>query len=217
MIRVNVVCEGSTEENFVSKVLYPYFILKNIFVTPRNIGTGSSYDKLKFNVQQWLKEEPRSWVTTLIDLYGMGKRFPAYNESKNLSAYHKVAHIEQALKEDIDKLQLDKRRFIPYVQLYEFEAILFSECDIFEEFLSLDYEFPINSLHSIRSQFETPEHINDNPLTAPSKRIKAIIPSFDKPFDGIIIAEAIGLDIIRKECKHFNEWLVKLENLQWET
>lgn len=213
MIRINIICEGATEENFVSKVLYPYLILKNISVTPRNIGTGSNYGKLKFNVIQWLKEERDAWLTTLIDLYGIGSKFPGYEKNKMLNPFQKVENIEKAFKEDIENSGLSTRKFIPHFQLHEFEAILFSDCNILEEYLSLDYKFATGSLQNIRNAFESPEHINDSPKTAPSKRIKAIVPSYEKIADGILIAEAINLDIMRRECSHFNNWLTIMESL----
>ena len=130
--------------------------------------------------------------------------------------YIKAVNIEEAFKNDIEKSGQSVYRFIPYFQLHEFEAILFSDCVTMEDFLSLDYNFPVGSLQNIRNKFESPEHINDSPLTAPSKRILAIIPSYEKVADGILIAEAISLDTIRKECAHFSSWLNMLENLSDE-
>jgi hypothetical protein len=213
VIRINIICEGATEENFVSKVLYPHLILKSISVIPRNIGTGSNYGKLKFNVIQWLKEDKDAWLTTLIDLYGIGNKYPGYEENKMLSPFLKVNNIEKAFKEDIERAGVNTRKFIPHLQLHEFEAILFSDCGTLEEFLSLDYEFTAGSFQKIRNSFESPEHINDSPHTAPSKRIKAIVPSYEKIADGILIAEAISLDAIRHECIHFNNWLTIIETL----
>lgn len=214
MIRINIICEGSTEENFISKILYPHFILKNILVTPRNIKTGSSYGKLKANVIQWLKEDSAAYVSTLLDIYGMGNKYPGYEESKAMEPYAKAIAIEQAFKSDIENADLSVYRFIPHFLLHEFGALLFSDCAILEEFLSLDYNFPSGALQNIRNKFETPEHINDSPLTSPSKRILSVIPSYEKVADGILIAEAISLDKLRAACHHFNNWLTTLENLK---
>ncbi len=130
-----------------------------------------------------------------------------------LNPFQKVENIEKAFKEDIENSGLSTRKFIPHFQLHEFEAILFSDCNILEEYLSLDYKFATGSLQNIRNAFESPEHINDSPKTAPSKRIKAIVPSYEKIADGILIAEAINLDIMRRECSHFNNWLTIMESL----
>ncbi|MEO1765387.1 MAG: DUF4276 family protein, partial [Cyanobacteria bacterium J06629_18] len=59
----------------------------------------------------------------------------------------------------------------------------------------------------------SPEHINDSPVTAPSKRILACCSGYEKPLHGSLIAIDIGLDTIRKQCRHFNQWLTRLENI----
>jgi len=213
MIRINIVTEGRTEEKFVTNVLSPYLADKEIFLTPRNIGRGNSYDKIKFNVIQWLKEDQTAWVTTMFDLYGQNDSFPGYLENKNKNPYEKIIAIESAFKADIDAENLENWKFIPYFQLHEFEAYLFSDTLIMESWLNLDYTFQTGSFQQIRDQFDSPEHINDSVLTAPSKRILSIIPSYSKVADGVLISEDIGIDKIRQECRHFNEWLTNIENL----
>ncbi len=71
-----------------------------------------------------------------------------------------------------------------------------------EEFLDIILRFP------------NPELINDNPKTAPSKRIESILkPSkYSKPFHGIDIAEIIGIEKMIEKCPHFREWINKLKN-----
>ena len=49
--------------------------------------------------------------------------------------------------------------------------------------------------------------------TASSKRVRAIIPEYEKPLFGTLAALEIGLDVIRAECPHFRQWLEKLESL----
>ena len=53
----------------------------------------------------------------------------------------------------------------------------------------------------------SPEEINDDPQTAPSKRILNIFPKYKKVTDGTQIALKVGLEQIRKECPHFDEWM----------
>ena len=62
--------------------------------------------------------------------------------------------------------------------------------------------------------YDSPEHINDSPITAPSKRILRCCPGYDKPLHGSLIAMDIGLDTIRKQSQHFDKWLTKLENIK---
>jgi hypothetical protein len=100
-------------------------------------------------------------------------------------------------------------RLIPYIQLYEFEALLFSDPNAFVE------EFPDNwmevkRLQTIRDQFGSPEEINEGPNTHLSRRILDILPDYQKPVAGILIAKRIGTVTMRRECPHFNEWLRRI-------
>jgi hypothetical protein len=65
----------------------------------------------------------------------------------------------------------------------------------------------------IRSSFRTPEEINDNPVTAPSKRIEQLFPKFEKPIHGTFGAIKIGIEKIRTECPLFSDWLRQIEKL----
>ena len=68
-------------------------------------------------------------------------------------------------------------------------------------------------LRAVRAQFQTPEHINDNPDTAPSKRIADVLPGYKKVVNGPLIAETIGLSTIRTQCLRFSAWLSRVEAL----
>ncbi len=69
-------------------------------------------------------------------------------------------------------------------------------------------------MRNIRSQFPSPEDINDNTETAPSKRLSSLMPGYDKRVAGTLIALETGLDTIRAECPRFNKWLTRMEALQ---
>lgn len=69
----------------------------------------------------------------MFDLYALPSNFPKYDESKKISdPYKRVEKLEHAFQED-----LDEKRFIPYIQLHEFEALMLSAPEIFT------YAFPI--------------------------------------------------------------------------
>jgi hypothetical protein len=70
-------------------------------------------------------------------------------------------------------------------------------------------------LKKIVASFPTVEHIDDGPLTAPSKRIIELIPAYrgSKTSAGPDIAEYTGLPVIRSKCPHFDAWLTRLESL----
>jgi hypothetical protein len=219
MIRLHAVVEGQTEETFVRDVLGPEFGAQNVFVDVHRITTGrkgarvfrggmSGYTLLKIDLALWMKQDqnPDAWFTTMIDLYGLPDDFPGYGETVGRNdPIGRVEYLEERLRQDISH-----RRFIPYIQLHEFEALLFSEPSKFESV------FPgapavIQELVAIRNGFPTPEHINDRPDLAPSKRILQLLPDYRKPVAGPLITQLIGLSALRRECLHFNQWIGKIE------
>ncbi|MYA24523.1 MAG: DUF4276 family protein, partial [Gemmatimonadetes bacterium] len=101
---------------------------------------------------------------------------------------------------------------IPYVQRHEFEGLLFSDVSVFAGLIEAP-EGSVEALQKIRSHFQTPEDINDNKDTAPSKRIKKVIPWYDKRVNAPLLAIEIGLATIRTECPRFNSWVTSLESL----
>ena len=101
------------------------------------------------------------------------------------------------------------RRFVPYIVMHEFEALLFSDCGAFSSGIGRPDLHA--SLQDIRDRFATPEEINDSLTTAPSKRILDLFPQYQKPIYGNLAVLEIGLDRIRRECPHFGNWLNRLE------
>lgn len=217
MIRIHVLCEGQTEYDFVDKVLRPYVLAQGIVLIAHNLRGGFNYTRLKHTIIEWLNYEKSAYVTTMIDLYGMNRGYPQYAETalSNRTALEKVATIETAIKEDVLKTaHLHNYKFIPYVQLHEFEALLFSEPETLEAWLGLSHTIANQPFSAIRNAFDSPEDINDSPRTAPSKRILHIAASYDKVAEGVTIASDIGVQKIREECPHFSAWLTQLENLE---
>ena len=102
-------------------------------------------------------------------------------------------------------------RFVPYLMMHEFEAMLFSDCAAFASGIGCPDLAP--SLQAIRDRFASPEEIDDSPVTAPSKRIATLIPGYQKPTQGLLAIQEIGLDAIRAQCPHFRAWLERLEGL----
>jgi hypothetical protein len=221
MIRLHAVVEGKTEERFLREVLAPEFGAQGIFVDVHRITTARTklqifrggvlgYGQLKNDLVQWMKQDQHSdaWFTTMVDLYALPQDFPGYDFCmRHTDPTQRVERLEEHLNRD-----LSHRRFIPYIQLHEFEALLFSEPRWFETV------FPgrpaaIQRLEEIRMQFQSPEHIDDRPDLAPSKRILDILPDYRKPVIGPRIAAQIGLARLRQECPHFNQWIAKIESV----
>ena len=219
MIRLAILVEGQTEEKFVKQLLFVHFLKKNISVTPiilttrreptesNHKGGMVSFSKVKKELLQLLRSF--DFVTTMFDYYGLKNDFPEYEESKNiLNVYEKAEMVESALAKEINPT-----KFIPYFQMYEFEALLFSSIKGFKS--NYNSSSGNAQIQKIIANFPNPEKINDNKETAPSKRIERAYGEnqFMKTSDGIIIAKKIGLETIRNKCKHFNEWITKIENL----
>jgi hypothetical protein len=105
----------------------------------------------------------------------------------------------------------NSKRFVPFVVMHEFEGLLFSDCIAFSRAINRsDLE---RKFQDIREQFRTPEEIDDSPDTAPSKRIEALEPRYQKPLSGVLAVLEIGLARIQEECPHFRAWLNQLETL----
>ena len=220
MIRLNITVEGQTEETFINQVIAPHLAFYNVFVAARRVETekgGSrggmtTYQKAKNDLLRWMKEDKHTEVrfTTMFDLYALPNDFPYFdNAYKKSDPYEKITAIETSFKEDINDY-----RFIPYIQLHEYEALILSEPDKFDNMFP-KYEHQIETLKELVKKFKSPELINDGKETAPSKRIINEIPSYKslKKIAGVEIAEKIGLETIRTKCPHFNEWINKLETL----
>jgi hypothetical protein len=107
--------------------------------------------------------------------------------------------------------RFDAERFVPFVVMHEFEGLLFSDCAAFSRGIGRPHLE--SGLREIRDQFASPEEINDSPVTAPSKRVEALVPGYDKPLFGTLAVLEIGLAHIRAECPHFNGWVRQLESL----
>jgi hypothetical protein len=154
-----------------------------------------------------------SWFTTLFDLYALPQDFPDHVALSAISdPFDRVARLEQGFGRDISSRLGNipvSRRLIPYIQVHEFEALLFSDSEAFVEAYP-DRPLALTALASVRAQFPTPEDIDDDPLSAPSKRILSLLPDYQKPVAGLLIAQRIGLARMRSECRHFGEWFARL-------
>ena len=174
MIRLYIVCEGQTEEEFVNNLLFGHVTSLNVHPIPIIIGkTGRKggnveYQRLRTNIRNSLRQEIRSYCTTFVDFYGLPPSFPGKTEAGKKRILSDIAEtfrskFADALTSDLGENSM--RRFIPYVQMHEFEALLFSDPVRFAVGISRSDLKP--KFQNIRISFPTPEHINDSDKTAP--------------------------------------------------
>lgn len=211
-VRLAISVEGHTEFEFCREVLRPHLrafevsLEPKIVVTRRNISGSNtkrgsvSLDRFKREVRPLLYSFDH--VTTLYDFYGFRDRVE--KESPDALCARLAATLE------------NPRHFTPYLQVHEFEALLFAAPTVIAHFLGC----PVigEALHQAVMLCGGPEAVNDDPATTPSKRIQAafhehLAQRYDKTFHGPLLAMEIGLSAIRAACPRFDAWLTRLERL----
>ena len=222
-VRLHFIVEGQTEARFVNQVLAPHLAGLSIVADARRVQTShkggnkhsggvTNYELPKQDILRWIRGDrgADARFTTMFDLYGLPSEFKERSGATHIAnPYNKVKAIEDTLKVDIDDW-----RFIPYIQLHEFEALILSDpARLIAQFQ--DNEDGIRRLVALTAQFESPEHIDEGPNSAPSKRIIREIPEYKsrKAVAGPIVAANIGLPALRQKCAHFGEWIDRLERL----
>lgn len=226
MSRLLVHVEGETEESFVNEVLATHLAQCGYAsVAARLLGNARarthrggirSWPAVRRDIIGHLREDKESIATMMVDYYGLPQcgdgAWPGRSVAPSKRFELRAITVEQALLEDIRggmNEGFDERRFVPFVLMHEFEALLFSDCVRFAS--AIGWPEVAAGLQGVREQFGTPEEIDDSPQTAPSKRIRQLVAGYDKPFMGNLAVLEIGLEKIRSECRHFDGWLTRLE------
>lgn len=214
MKRIIIICEGETEREFCKKVLAPHLILYNIFIQAplikKSMGGIVRWPILRKEIETHLQES-NVFVTTFIDYYGIYQKFgfPRWMESERIaSKNHRMDFIENAMKADIaDSV---RHRFVPYLQLHEFEGLLFNDIQLFYNQVPKNELVGLPELLKTFADYDNPEMINNDKETAPSKRLKRIIRGYNKILYGHYFAEAIGIDKMRAKSPRFNDWIDRI-------
>ncbi len=197
MVRVGVSVEGLTEKLFIEVCLAPYFLNKNMILTPISLDGNISVDRIRSELKKLLNNF--DFITTFYDFYGFKKK--------------EVGETKESLEKRIlDAMPENSReRVISYIQVYEFESLLFSSPEIMEDEIGKkglsDW-----ATHILDAFNQNPEAINDSPQTAPSKRLEKES-TYVKTLHGPNIALAIGIDELRSQCEGFDGWITRLEAL----
>lgn len=215
MKRLFIVVEGQSEQEFVNSILRPYFYLHGVFfvvpilIRTSRVGRGGfvNYIHLKNTVNALLKENGNDVIiTTFVDFFRIPNNLPNYAKCINLkNNSERCSKLEEFI--DID---INDNRFSSYIQLHEFEALLFSNNKGFESFFT---EEQANKTNKIVNDFDNPEDINSKPETAPSKRMLSIKSDYNKPIEGNLIALEIGINAMLERCPRFRLWIKKMVDL----
>lgn len=228
MARLLVHVEGPTEESFINEVLSGHLYARGYeLVSARIVGNARQrnrrggirgWDSVSKDIIRHLSEDRGCIATTMVDYYALPQSgsgaWPGRAHAGALPYADKAQTVESALRHDIAAFMgedFDPNRFVPFVVMHEFEGLLFSDCQAFAK--GVGNSDLAARLQDIRDQFSTPEEINDSPQTAPSKRVEALIPGYQKPLLGTLAALEIGLTKMRLDCPHFHDWLTRLEGL----
>jgi hypothetical protein len=222
MLEIIVFAEGPSDEQFIKRVVAPALRPLHLFLKPETLKTSQqasggavSFDRLKFYARNALRQKPDAILTTFFDLYGLVADFPHYHDSMKLpDVYQGARSIETAMHQAIvAQIGCRPDRFIPHIQPYEFEGLLFSDVNALVD-VEPDWKDCLEPLQQVRAEFDTPEHINNSFETKPSKRLEDMLrPKYKKTRHGPLIADSIGLHNIEAECVHFKAWLDRLRAL----
>ena len=225
MARLYVFAEGRTEQTFADNVLAPHLALHGVYMNKPVLianahkkqrthrGGGGNFAAMQKDIHRFLRQDRGrdAFFTSMIDLYALHEGFPGTDEAQEFrdDPYRRVHALEQSWAGETND-----RRFIPHIQLHEYEAYLFVNISILSSYYP-DRQQAIAELHEASERFRTPELIDDGSDSAPSKRIVDHVPRYarDKATVGAQAAERIGLTAIRRKCPHFSRWLERLEGL----
>ena len=226
MIELHLVLEGPSEEAFVKNVLGPHLVSFGVSAIPMIVRTSRERDGRKHrgggNSEKWFKDiqlllrdrRPVIRVTTIFDLYGLPRGFPGLKDFAATADTHvRCDQLEAAMAAAVDD-----KRFIPYLQRHEFEALVLAGLPTLEGLL--DQPVDKKGLVKLRANIGAiqPEDVNDNVNTAPSKRLARFIPSYSKGKSKPYFAEQVtvrtGLAALRAKCPRFSAWVSQLETLR---
>lgn len=197
MVRIGISVEGPTEERFIKIVLAPYLLSKGIYITPISMDGNVSIDRIKDELKKIANNF--DYVTTFYDFYG----FKSKTDHEDKGSLEK--RIMDAVHGGV------KPKLVPYIQMYEFEGLLFSCPEAMES--GLNEPGTKEWCQEVLDEFSrNPEVINNSFETAPSKRLETHT-GYRKTTHGPNIAKETGIEKIREMCTGFDTWLSNLEAL----
>jgi hypothetical protein len=206
MIRLHFLVEGPSEQRFVDQLIAAHLEPFEVFSTTSRLDGVTTFEKLSRELRRFFLDRSSSArFTTMFDYYKLPRHFPGDSDDLPRDPVERVAALEMSFA-----ASMDEWRLVPYIQVHEFEALLFTDISSLSSYHS-EHRTAIRELELVRPRFPTPEHIDQK--QPPSKRILEKVPGYDKPTAGAGTAIEIGLAKLRSECLHFNDWIGRLEVL----
>ncbi|MDR3405710.1 MAG: DUF4276 family protein [Chthoniobacter sp.] len=183
-----VIVEGQTERAALQQVdVGTQFFNQGFSVHPKVVGKPGhkggvrSFERILPEIIALLRQEPQAKVSTLFDFYALPLAdWPGHPQSANLPPAQAVSIIEAGMTAAVAAAipGLIPGRFVPYIQLFEFEALLFADPAV----MAAAFGNPAlnQTFAAIVAQCGGCEAIDSGPHTAPSKRIEAVYPAYKK-------------------------------------
>ncbi|MDE3100514.1 MAG: DUF4276 family protein [Verrucomicrobiota bacterium] len=220
-IRLYLTVEGETELKFAKETLASHLARFEVEVRPRMVltnrklgkrGGALHFQRFKRDTTHLMKDDANreARFSTMMDLYALPADHPGWAKAEKKSKpADRVLELEKALASE-----LADSRFIPFLQLHEFEALLYCDLSQIQSRIE-DSEKAVAQLQQEVAHLN-PEDINEGETTAPSKRLIKYLPRYEhlKVRVGAPAASAIGLPALRVKCPHFGQWLARMEKLK---
>ncbi len=211
MPRLIFIVEGDSEQRFINEHLVSYLALKFPGVPmhaqkittnrKKNVKGGNvNYELLKNEIKRTFAQGG-VMITTFLDFFRLPTDYPGYTQDVK-----QIDQIEDAIRTDCNSI-IPPTSFLPYIQKHEFETLMFANA---AGFSSVVDTAKLNEILNVLKQFSTPEDINGSPETAPSKRLLSIF-KYKKVADSALVLKDVDIDLLRRRCPRFNEWVARLE------
>lgn len=219
MREVIAVVEGATEREFVHGFVAPWLITRGVRIRasvvgkPGKKGGAKHWEVFLRDVRAFGAQRATWCITMAFDLYGLHRSWPGVAEVAKCEGQRATKIIEDAVRHEVgNKIPAVTNRFIPYIQCHEFEALLFADGSAFTQVLGLE-ETVAKKIDEVRTSSGGCESIDGGADSAPSKRLIALAPAYNKTLHPVPILQKIGLPNVRSQCPHFDAWMAKLEAL----
>ena len=211
MPRLIFIVEGDSEQRFINEHLVSYLALKYPGVPmhaqkittnrKKNVKGGNvNYELLKNEIKRTFAQGG-VMITTFLDFFRLPTDYPGYTQDVK-----QIDQIVDAIRTVCISI-IPPTSFLPYIQKHEFETLMFANA---AGFSSVVDTAELNEILNVLKQFSTPEDINGSPETAPSKRLLSIF-KYKKVADSALVLKDVDIDILRRRCPRFNEWVARLE------